>query len=99
MKPHEIRFINLQNYMPDPEDPDHEWMTTGEARLLRLASYTAEVFWTGSHRKGLPLIGWAYQQHGFLNDEGFPISYETVAAGFGTTMVNLEQKLEPEDED
>ncbi len=102
LKPHEIHHISLQWYMPDPDDLDHEWMNGfSEARLLPLVGYTVEIFWTAP-KKGLLLIGWAYQQHGFLNAEGVPLMseegiYVGVVTGFGTPMVNMEQEFEPED--
>ena len=93
LKPHEIRGINLQWFMPDPEDPDHQWMSRWEALLLPLASYTVEVFWTAPG-KGLPLTGWAYKKTAMIDEEGIPIDLLTEVA---TQMVNMKQKLEPTD--
>jgi len=53
--------------------------------------YTVEIFWTNSHKKGLTLMGIVYHMTETTADS---------STEFGTTqMVNMEQELEPEDEE
>ena len=89
MKPHEIRYIFLQSYFADPGDPEHDWMNWYEAGALPVRSYTVEIFWTHTGKKGLPLTGWTYESV-------FKTMGEVVTdKGFGTQMVNMEQELKP----
>lgn len=87
MEPHDIWDVNLMCYMPDPGDPDHEWMSLDEALAQPLAPYTVEIFW-GVHRKGgLPLIG---KVHTIKRTVEFG---EVMESAFGTQMVNMIQQL------
>jgi len=90
MEPHDIWSVDLMCYMPDPGDPDHEWMNLDEALAQPLAQYTVEIFW-GVHRKGgLPLIGKVQTIKRTVEFE------EVMESAFGTQMVNMEQLLKPE---
>jgi len=92
MEPHDIWSVVLMCYMPDPGDPDHEWMSLDEALAQPLAQYTVEISW-GVHRKGgLPLIG-KVQTIKRTVEFG-----EVMESAFGTQMVNMEQALKPEKE-
>jgi len=58
--------------------------------------YTVEVFWTWTDKEGLPLTGWAGSMN-VVRDAGGEVIDIIM---WGTTqMVNMEQELEPEDED
>ena len=93
MQPHEIRAIDLGRYFPDPDDPDHEWMSWQEVNSLVHAGYTVEIFWKASHKKGLPLIGYATTVKFWRETPG---NLENgVESAFSTPMVNLNQMLYP----
>lgn len=91
MKPHQREIVAVQYYFPDPDDPDHEWMNRDEANALPADAYTLEIFWTKSHRRGLPLIGWSDQmKFKRLLPDG-----EYMESGYRAQMVNMRQELKP----
>lgn len=79
MMPHEVDAVELHDYI-EPQD--------------LLMPVTVEIFWTCSHKKGLPLTGWTQTGYSLFDDGNL------VEASVGENqMVNMAQALEPEDED
>jgi len=75
LEPHEISAVELHDYL-NPEGP--------------LMPVTVEIFWTKSHKKGLPLTGWIQTAY-YIVDDG-----DLVELSVGVTeMVNMEQVLLP----
>ncbi len=90
--PHEGGIIVLGDYVA--------WYYTLDPWAFRdfpLGGYTVEIFWSGSHQQGLPLIGWSIIVLLELEVGGNVIIGPV--SGWSTQMVNMEQKLKPEDED
>ena len=81
MKSHELRGIELSEYLPSSEEEEFYTFCT------------VEVFWTKSHKEGLPLTGWASTGIVRRNTEGGILGFESMAE---TQMVNMEQVLKPE---
>ena len=81
IKPHGVRTIELDEYIEEPE-------------TLPPDIYTVEIFWTKSHKKGLPLIGSSMTV--VLELEGVQIT--GITGWYANEMVNMEQELEPEDD-
>ncbi len=81
MTPHEIRNINFGTYVPD--------------RTVRPGLYTLEIFWAGSHKNGLPLIGKQVTSYHRWDEAGSIIDSHQYAV----PMVNMEQKLKLESEE
>ena len=79
VKPHEIRWIEVDSLMQRLERPPADVV------------FTIEVFWTGA-REGLPLTGWANTSIVRRNTEGGILGFESMAE---TQMVNMEQALGP----
>ena len=84
MKPHEIRSIELDQYMQEPPPES-----------LPPDMYTVEIFWTKRHQQGLPLIGSSSTV--VLEVDGVKIT--GITGWYANEMVNMAQALEPEDED
>ena len=91
MKPHELWGIGLQDYMPDPDDPDHEWKAIDEALFQPLATYTVEIFWSCSDQKGLPLIGTICTKKRTIEFD------KVMESAYAIQMVNMEQVLQPKE--
>jgi len=83
MKPHEQRFIVLYQYLCDPGI---------DIRSIPCAPYTVEIFWSKSHWRGLPLIGWSWEEVEKLDDAGNMI--QSLSASV-TEMVNMKQRVGP----
>ena len=84
MKPHETRQSDLDQYVSG-----FEWPSESEVWML----FTVEIFWTGSHKNGLPLTGWVSGAIIRRDSEGHLIELELAGS---TEMVNMEQVLTPE---
>ena len=82
MKPHEQRFIVLYQYVCDPGTPIQD---------IPCAPYTVEIFWTKSHWRGLPLIGWSWEEVEKLDDGNM---IQSLSASV-TEMVNMRQRVGP----
>ncbi len=81
LKPHETLQTGLEYYdLPE---------LTQELEMM----YTVEIFWSGSHQQGLPLIGWSIIVLLELEVGGNVIIGPV--SGWSTEMVNMEQKLKP----
>jgi len=86
MKPHETRESELSQYVSD-----FEWPSESEEWMI----FTVEIFWTGSG--GLPLTGWV--SSAIIKRDAATHALIDIELGGVVQMVNMEQKLEPEDKD
>ena len=84
LKPHETLQTSLSYYdLPEITYEVEMW-------------YTVEVFWRWTDKEGLPLTGWAASWNVVRDAGGEAIDIIM----WGTTqMVNMEQELEPEDDE
>ena len=83
MGPHETRCIQLGEYVSD------WWGASDQTEADML--FTVEIFWSGSHPQGLPLIGLGVGAV-VMRDGGVVVGMEL---GGSSPMVNMEQKLKP----
>ena len=86
--PHEGGIIVLRDYVAW-----HYGLEPWAFRDFSPGGYTVEIFWSGSHQQGLPLIGWSITVLLELEEGGNVII--GTAAGWSTEMVNMEQRLKP----
>ena len=86
MKPHETRESELAQYVSD-----FEWPSESEEWMM----FTVEIFWTT--KGGLPLTGWVGTA--IIKRDATTQALIDIEYAGATQMVNMEQELEPEDED
>ena len=87
--PHEVGFIVLGDYVAR-----YYGLEPWALRDFPRGGYAVEIFWTKSHKNGLPLTGSSITNTLEL-EEGTNVIIGQ-AAGWSNEMVNMEQKLTPE---